>query len=244
VLRGKTSLAEWSILMAIALRGTLNHFTGNANNGSDVTLTFDTITPPLENDIVVVFGGHASGVTTLSAPSGNTSGAYQQIGIHTGSAPVFGLWYQRMGATPDTSVLCDGGGNNADGVQYGCWVLSGVDTTTAEDQTATTAGPTTSTNPNAPSITTQTANAWVIAVAGSENRDISPGTVSGYSNQLDDTRQETNDQTVAGATFLKVSAGAEDPAAWDTWISGTWYAITAAFKEEVSSDVLQSQVWM
>jgi hypothetical protein len=216
--------------MAIALRGALNNFTGTSNNGGNVTLTFDTITPPLEDDIVVVFGGHGVGTTTLSAPVGNTSGAYQQIGIHTGSAPIFGMWYQRMGATPDTSVLCSGGGNNADAGDYGCYVLSGVDTTTALDATATTAGPTTSANPNAPSITTVNANSWVIACAGSDIFDTSPGTISGYSNQLSASRNETNDLSIAAATFLNVGADAEDPAAWDTWGSATWYAITAAFR--------------
>ena len=231
--------------MTIALRGTLNHFTGNANNGNDVTLTLDTITPPLVNDIIVIFGGHASGSTDLSPPAGNTSGNYVQIGIHTGTAPIFGMWFQRMGATPDTSVVCDGGGTNTDGVQYGCYVLSGVDTTTAQDQTATTSGPTTSTNPDAPSITTQTTNAWVIACAGSEVRDTSPGTIDGYFNQLDDTRNETNDQTVAAGTFPNVGADAENPAAWDTWLSGAWYAITAAFKEQpAAADVLHAQVMM
>ncbi len=226
--------------MTIALRGTLNHLIGSSNNGGDVTLTFDTITPPLVDDIVVVFGGHGIAVTTLAAPGAG----YTQIGIHTGSAPIFGMWYKRMGATPDLSVVCSGGGDNDDGVAYGCWVLSGVDTTTAEDATATTAGPTTSTNPNAPSITTNNVNAWVIPTAGSDNRDTSPGTVSGYSNQLNVNRNETNDVTVAGATFENPEADAEDPAAWSSWSSSTWYTITAAFREQVSADVLGAQVWM
>ena len=115
--------------MTIALRGALNHITATANNGNDATLTLDTITPPLTDDIIVVFGGHGEGTTTLSAPSGNTSGSYIQIGIHTGTAPIFGMWFQKMGATPDTSILCSGGGDNADAADYGCYVLSGVDTT-------------------------------------------------------------------------------------------------------------------
>ena len=228
----------------IALRGTLNNFTVNNNNGNDVTLTLDTITPPLVDDIIVVFGGHAATDTTLAAPIGNTSGNFQQLGIHTGTAPIFGAWWQRAGATPDTSVLCDGGGNAADGVQYGVWVISGVDPVTALDVAATTAGPTTSTNPNAPSITPPTDNAWVFAMAGSEVRDTSPGTVSGYTNQMSDTRNETADQTIAGATFNITTNGgsAEDPAAWDTWLSGAWYAITAAFRPEVAVTTMDAAV--
>ncbi len=231
--------------MAIALRGASNHFTGNNNNGNDVTLVFDAITtPPLVNDIAVVFGGHAATDTTLVAPIGNTSGNYIQLGIHTGTAPIFGAWYQRMGATPDLNVVCDGGGNNSDGVQYGVWVISGVDTVTALDVAATTAGPTTSTNPNPPSITPPTDNAWVFAMAGSEVRDTAPGTIANYINDLEDTRNETVDQTVAGATFDITTNGgsAEDPAAWDAWLSGAWYAITAAFRPAVSGQSIVPHV--
>jgi len=201
--------------------------TGSSNNGGDVTLTFDTITPPLEDDIIVVFGGHGSTVTTLSAP---TVGTYTQIGIHTGTAPIFGMWFQRMGATPELTLVGDGGGNSADGVAYCCWALSGIDTVTAQDATATTAGPTTSTNPDPASITTANANAWVVPTAGSEVRDTSPGVPSGYTNGIDANRNETVDFTTAGATFENPGADAEDPGAWPTWDSGAWYAITAAFR--------------
>jgi len=218
--------------MAIALRGSANHITGASGNGGDVTLTFDTGTPPLENDIVVVFGGHGTDVTTLTAPGSG----YTQIGIHTGSAPIFGMWYKRMGATPDLSVVCSGGGDAQDAVCYGCYVLSGVDTTTAEDATATTAGPTASTNPDPASITTANTDAWVIAVTGSDVRDTSPGTISGYSNQLNTNRNDTNDITIAGATFENPEADAEDPGAWSTWSSGTWYAITAAFRAQAAGN--------
>jgi hypothetical protein len=210
--------------MAIAIRGISQ--TGNNNNGGDVTLTFDAVTPPLEDDVVVVFGGHGATTTTLAAPGSG----YTQIGIHTGSGPIFGAWYKRMGGTPDASVVCSGGGDAQDGVSYCCWTFSGVDTTTAEDATATTAGPTTSSNPNNPSITTVTDNAWVLAMAGSTAFDSTPGTVSGYSNTISQTRNETADLTSAGATLDKTSFGAEDPAAWSSWTSGQWYTITAALR--------------
>lgn len=215
--------------MAIALRGISQ--TGAAGNGGNVTLTFDAITPPLEDDIVVVFGGHGDAVTTLAAPGTG----YTQIGIHTGSAPIFGAWYKRMGATPDTSVVCDGGGNAADAVCYASKVFSGVDTVTAEDVTATTSGPTTSTNPNCASITPVTANAFVVAMAGSDVRDTSPGTVSGYSDNININRNDTNDITIAGAHIDAGAVDAEDPPAWDTWASSTWYAITLALRPAIVS---------
>ncbi len=216
--------------MAIALRGTPK--TQNNNNGNDATLTQDVVTPPLVNDIIIVCGGHANTDTAaLALPIGNTSGNFIELGANEGSGEsIFGAWYQRMGATPDLSVVCDGGGNNADGVQYACWVISGVDTTTALDAAATTAGPTTSTDPNPPAIITVTANAWVFAFAGSNNRDTSITVPTDYLNHLTDTRNETNDQTIAGARIIQVSPDTEDPPTWTGWSSGSWYAITAAFR--------------
>ena len=69
--------------MTIALRGALNHIAGKSNNGGDVTLTFDTITPPLEDDIVVVFGGHGDGTTTTPA----TPTGYTVVATHGGATP-------------------------------------------------------------------------------------------------------------------------------------------------------------
>lgn len=222
--------------MAIALRGALNHITGQSNQGNDVTLTLDVTTPPLEDDVVIVFGGHGDAVTTLTAPSGNTSGTFTLISENTGAAPIFGVWIQRMGATPDTSITGFGSGNNQDATAYGCYVLSGVDTVTAQDTTATTAGPTTSTNPDAPSITTANANSWVIACSGGNIRDTSPGTF-GYSNEIQTNGNDTNDITIGGGTFLNVGADAEDPGAWDTWASSTWYSVTLALREQAPPPV-------
>ncbi len=224
--------------MPIAIRGVPK--TQNANNGNDATLTLDVITPPLINDIVIVFGGHANTVQTLSDVAGNTSGNYLQLGVNFGTEgeAIFGAWYQRMGATPDTSILCDGGGNTADGVQYGCWVISGVDTVTALDAAATTAGPTTSTDPNCPSIATATTDEWVFAMAGSNNRDTSVTAPTGYTDLLQDTRQEANDQTIAGARINAGAIDTEDPPAFTTWISGPWFAVTAAFRPAAAASVI------
>ena len=214
--------------MAIAVRGTPQF--AKANNGSNVTLTLDTITPAQTGDIVVVWGGHGDAVTTLTTPSGDTSGNYQPIATHTGSTPIFGAWYQVMGATPDLTITGFGSGNNADATAYGCFVLSGVDTSTPQDATATTAGPTTSTNPDPASITTTTANAWVVPMVGSAVSDPTVTGPSGYSNTTGTNGNDTNDLTAYGATFLNVGADAENPGTFGI-ASGTWYAITAAFRE-------------
>jgi len=230
--------------MPIAIRGVPK--TATQNNGNDATLTQDVITPPLINDIIIVFGGHANTVTTLSAPAGNTSGNFIQLGINTGSSSeaVFGAWYQRMGATPDLSVVCDGGGSNQDGVDYGCWVISGVDTVTALDAAATTAGPTSSTNPDCAAITTVTADAWVFAMAGSNNRDTSVTAPTGYTDALNASRNESNDLTISGARINAGAIDTENPPAFTGWGTGPWYAITAAFRPAISAGSSPSPIFM
>lgn len=113
-------------------------------------------------------------------------------------------------------------------------VLRGVDQTTPEDATPTTAAAT-STNPDPPSITTVTAGAWVIAFAGSQGIvDTSITAPSGYGNQVDavgdHATQAANDCTAGGATREIASAGAENPAAWTNWSSGGWRALSIAVR--------------
>ena len=210
--------------MTITIVGTPQ--VGNAANGADVTLTFDVT--PSQDDVVVVYGG--AGFFNSPNPTAPGSG-YTEIALYSNATSLwFGAWWKRMGASPDSSVLCRGNGHGSSGTAYGCYVLRGVDTTTFADAAATTAGPTTSTNPDCPSITTVTNNAWVIAVAGSAVNDATPGTVSGYSNQYNTAGVDSLPTTVAGATFEKATAGAENPAAWSSWASGKWYAITIAVR--------------
>ncbi len=227
--------------MAIALRGTLNHFVAKTNNGNSVVLTFDTITPPLVDDIVVVFGGHGDG--NNSAPA--TPSGYTIITTHGGATPPCGMWYKRMTSTPDTTVSCDGGGNAADSVAFGCYVLSGVDTTNAIDVTPNSATGT-STDPNCPAITTANPDAWVFAVACGDNIDKSITAPTGYSDFLaQDGTNDTNDVSIAAARFQNPGADAEDPPPFTTWSSSTWFAITAAFRPApAGGDVLQPQIWM
>ena len=210
--------------MPIAIRGT--NQSGAATNGGDVTLTFSTgAGAPLEDDVVVVFGGHGVTVTTLAAPGTG----YTQIGIHTGTAPICGAWYKVMGPTPDLSVVCSGGGHASDGVAYCSMVLSGVHADIL-DQITVTAGPTTSTNPDCGSITTQTANAWVIAIASSAVNDAAITAPSGYSNHVTDNGNDAADLTTAGATLAVATPAPTNPPSWTNWASGAWYAITVALK--------------
>lgn len=197
--------------------------TALATNGSTATIFFNAAE---QNDIVLVFGGHGATETTLDAPGTG----YTEIATHTGSAPIFGAWYKRMGATPDTSVACDGGGNVDDAVSYGALVVRGVDTSTALDVAAVTTGPTTSTNPNCASITTVTDECMVFALVGSAVRDTAVTMPAGYPLGVQAAANDLVDFTTVGAFSAYVGIGAEDPPAFSAFNSGTWYGITVALR--------------
>jgi hypothetical protein len=215
---GSLSLAQPE---SISLIGTPQ--VGIAANGGDVTLTFDG--SPAENDYVLVAGGHGSGAATLDNPgSGYTR---------------WGVWYKKLGATPDASVVCDGGGNTNDGVVYMSWVLRGVHPNVFEDVPYTLASGS-STNPNCASITPVTVGAWVFALAASANNDGSVSTpLGGYTNFITDNAVESAPITAAGARSAPWSSGAEDPPEFRTWVTGDWSALTLAVKPNDYSPTLR-----
>lgn len=205
--------------MTITLVGTPQ--IGNTTNGGNVTLTFSTT--PSENDYVVVYGGVGGG----TAPSAPGTG-YTQIALVSATTR-FGVWIKKMTSSPDASVLCRGNSVTSAAVAYGCYVFRGVDGTTPQDATATTATNFTGA-PNPASITTATNSAWVLAFGNGSVSDATPGTISGYSNQYNTTASDTEPITVAGATLEKATAGAENPAAWSTWADSEWYTVTVALR--------------
>lgn len=200
---------------------------GSMNNGQDVTLTFPVGVQ--QGDVVILYGGHPHRAGTDLGPQ--TSG-YTMIAVNNTDAPNFGAWYKVMGATPDSNVIGYGTRDRVDATAYAAYILRGVDLGVF-DQTTTTAGPVTSTNPNPAAITTQTANAWVLALAGSQVNDSTRGPDGTYSNPNGVVGNDSNDITIDGVTREIVSPGPEDPPAWSTWISGAWYAITIALKPEL-----------
>jgi hypothetical protein len=216
--------------MAIELVGSV--LTGNANNGGDVTLTLPVgITA---NDVVVVFGGHPHRAGAPLGPS--TSGYTAAFSPFNTQTPNFGAWYKVMGGTPDASVVLQGTANTSDGVAYGGWVLRGVDPNTVQDAVAVTVGPTASTNPDAPSITTVTPGAWVLVMACSNANDPDPGTPTDYENVVGGVGVDGVNTSIGGATRLKATAGVEDPPAFPSWGSGVWYAATLAIRPYTSTN--------
>ena len=226
--------------MAITIVGTPQ--TGFGNSGADATVDLSGLSLT-ENDVVIASSG--SPKFTGNAPGIVTSG-YTEIDTHTGTAgsrPTIGVWYKVMSATPDDDVVVSGDTSTATDTTGVAIALRGVDTSTVEDQTNTTAGETISTNPNPASITTQTDNAWVLPFAVSaNNNDTTPGTISGYSNHISIVGNDTLDHTHAAATFEVTTAAAEDPGAWSSWSSGSWYVITVAIKPDVAAGTVVKDV--
>lgn len=194
-----------------------------AINGGDVTLNFTAI----EDDVVIVFGGHKFRVSTNIGP---TVGGWTLIDSYADSSggSYAGVWYKRMTATPDASVTNYGSGSAADAATYGCYVLRGVHADVID--VAATQGLGTGSNPDGPSITTVTNNAWVLSLIsnhlGSTTASAAP---SGYSNLISVGAVDSNPSAVAGATIEKATAGAEDPGAF-TMTANDWVIWSVAIK--------------
>lgn len=213
--------------MAIALRGTPKG--GSKTDGTSVVLTFDTgADAPQTDDVVVVWGGHPHEAGSNLGP--NVSWGYTEIAKYNSAAPNFGAWYKVMGATPDTQVGCYGDLNGTHATAYGCAVWSGVDPSIF-DQTQAVAGPTTGTNPDPPAIVTQTANAVVIAMAGSTVNDTSPGSQTNYTQLSGGSGNASGvDFSTRGSYRVIATPTTENPPAWSSWASGANYRITIALK--------------
>ena len=220
--------------MAISIIGTPQ--VGNTNNGGTVTLTFST--RPSEGDYTVAVIGSPAALGAIGTIS-TTGYAAVTGGTHTGAAaanPSLAIFWKKQGSTTDTTVAGTSGNDSDTDSSMIAFVLRGVDPTTFSDATPTTAGETTSTNPDPASITVGTTGACVIVAACmtvlKDTAITAPSGYIGYSQVGDD----TYDHTLAAAYKLNCS-GTEAPASWTDWGSGLWYAITIAVKPQTSFNV-------
>lgn len=195
---------------------------GSAGSGGDITLLMPT--GVAQNDVVYVF-------FATSSSGGTSSSGWTQIGsdLDNGADLRTQVWRKVMGASPDASIVLTGSGIGSDAGVGIAFALRGVNTTTPEDATATTATGT-SADPDSPSITTVTPNAWVISFAGSRANDSALTAPSGYSNEVDLAQAESNNISGGGATKEVTAAGAENPASWTDWTSAAWAAWSVAVR--------------
>lgn len=121
-----------------------------------------------------------------------------------------GVYRQIMGATPDSSVTLDGTSGAANHAAIAV-ALRGVDTTTPEDATTTSAQTIDTGTPDNPAITTVTNDAWVLAFAASSEADIATAAPAGYQ----DLRAEALTNIALVFSRKKVdTAGAENPGSY------------------------------
>lgn len=201
---------------------------GSITNGNDVTLTFNVA--PVEGDLVIVWGGHTSTRPTPIGPSTGGYALWPGSTVQTQSTNTFGVWYKVMGATPDTAVVGQGTGNNADATAYGCIVLRMADTTTPSDATIVFANGS-STNPDPASITPSNTGDAVLICAGSVINDSAWSNPSGYSATVAAGSTDTNPYSVGGSIKFGLTGGTpENPAAFTSVSNGVWIAATICIR--------------
>lgn len=213
--------------MAITIVGTAGTGTDAAvHNGANKTITLPGGTAT--GDYLLLFGGHSnrSGFT----PGPVTATGWTTIVTHTAASPYAYFGWKLMGATPDTSIDCLGTGNAADACAYGVFVLRGIDINTFTYQTS---GPTTSANPDGPSISgVNTANDLVITSVVAAVYDASIGAPTGYTLGPHAAGNDSGEDMTAAAGY-KLASGLsepENPGAFVAFASSAHYLVTFLFK--------------
>lgn len=220
--------------MAISLRGTAHNFSASGN----VTVTLPVGTA--QNDVVYAFYNENSSTggdfNMAMVTAGYTELADLFADDSTNSN--FGVYRKVQGAVPDTTAVFDdvsaAGDQDSNAAVI---VLIGVNTTTPEDATTTTATGTDTGTPNPASITTVTANAWVLALIGSTEAAVSPTAPTNYSNLV---FEGTSGGLTAGATRTIAAPGAEDPGTFGGIGGSTadsWCAATVAVRPSTSKTI-------
>ena len=209
--------------MAITLVGVGQD--GSANNGNNVTLTFSVA--PIEDDVVIVLGtngndGDAQSIALV------TSGYTEEGDLSVAEEYHTKVWSKRMGASPDTTVEIDGGGDAQDAVVALSYVLRGVDTTTLLDAVVTTAQQG-GNDWDPASIVTVTDDAWVLVMGATGANGTPSSDPTNYINPISRGRVDTNRTSAAGATREIASNGTEDPGAF-TWTASPAGGFTIAIR--------------
>jgi len=200
-------------------------FNGTTTNPASISLTSGwtvgaggaTYTP-VEDDVVYV--GYSIGSSSDADRDVTivTSGYTELADLFSNGSSQesnLGVFRKVMGATPDTALQVGPTGNNAfaGAVQVEVW--SGVDTTTPEDVTTTTATGSGTDRPNPPSITPTTADAVVTVFGSGASGTGAAFTQSGseLTNFLSTNSADSTDATIGGGHF-EWTSGAFDPVVW------------------------------
>jgi hypothetical protein len=189
--------------MAIEFVGAVT--TSTSGSLSLTSLTGGLASAPAEDDIViVVLSGNATSDVDISVSG------YTEIADLYANASIIdtqlGVYYKIMGGSPDTSVTIP----SLTGLRCVVQVWRGIDTTTPQDTTRTTATKTNSSVPDPPSITTISNDALVVIASGAG----APGPYtepSGYSNV---SKVGGSSSNALVASKIKATPGSENPGVW------------------------------
>lgn len=210
-------------------------FGSNIASGANVSLTALTggiATSAAQNDIVIVFLHQISASSdidvTLTTPTG-----YTELADLYANGPTYdtnlGVYWKRMGATPDTSLTA-----SASSSYFAVGVYRNVDVATALDATTTTATGTGTGLPNPPAITTVTDKALVVVGFGANSRSSGVQTTpSGYGNSI----VSGTNCAVGQCSKVISTAGPEDPALWANWTpasGSSWAAASIALRPKLN----------
>jgi hypothetical protein len=216
--------------MAITRRGEAEN---SATNGAD----FDVTHPAglVENDVIYLTVTVGTLLTdtdfNMTAPTGWTELAdlYANDTAETNLA----VFRKVMGVTPDSTATISNPGGFGQGCAAVEIALIGVDTTTPEDATTTTATGIDTGTPDGASITTVTDGAWVLTCVGNPDSDTTITAPTGYSNQVDRNSAASEPCTTGMTTKEVTTAAAENPGAWtnmSTNAANSWCAATVAVR--------------
>jgi hypothetical protein len=214
--------------------------TNGAFDGNSITLTVPVGTA--QDDIVYMAAaiGDDGGDYTLAMSTAGYSKLTELFADDTDDTN-FAIFRKPMGATPDSTAVFTGQGGSDASVVGAMQVFRGVDLGTPQDATTTTATGVNSSIPIPPSITTVTANAWVLTAVGfAQNYAYAPGLPpAGYENGPNNDCHTARGDTEPAATGIcyrtnpVVSPTTETPAAWNNTDAGTgqsWCAATLALR--------------
>lgn len=217
--------------------------TGNsaAYNLSLTSLVGGVASAPAAGDLVVVSAGFVS--TSNGNPGVGTAG-YTEVADLYGNDnrdANFSVNWKVMGASPDTTVSCNGSGLATDGAVCAAQVWRGVDQSTPMDTAATTATGNNSSVPDGPSIIPASTGAVVIATGLGTGTSVDTSVTApvGYTNQVDTTVDPGN-AAIVGMASKAWTSGAENPAVWTTWTTSTgdsWGAVTLAIRSATKPSV-------
>jgi hypothetical protein len=214
----------------------------SAINGGDVTLTLPAMA---QNDLVIV--AYAVGDNdNIDFDMAMVTADYTEVAdlfsddiqdIH------LGVFYKKMGATPDTTAVVDGLGGADAAVTAVAMVFRGVDTTTPMDVAATTDAGINTAHANPPSINhNNPSGVWTViagACANAGGVGASFTFPTGYTtNALSDAEDDTGSDVTVGMGYKETPSDPEDPGAMTFSavddVSYSWAAVTMALRPAIA----------